>query len=206
MQSLPTLRHAVFLITLATILAGCDGQSPNSTTSFSVRLKDAPGDVQHAFVTISEVDLVGSGGTQVLSQAPTTVDLLTLATTAMTLVQDVEVPSGRYSQLRFKITGACLSVDDGNGGSQVYATTGFDSSVCGTGPAQTLQSPSYAQSGLKVTLTGDALELTGPEKIVQVDFDVTQSFGHEASGWVMHPVVTGGTVGVTETPAAGGTI
>jgi hypothetical protein len=41
-------------------------------------------------------------------------------------------------------------------------------------------------------MAAGALELTGPEKIVLVDFDVTQSFGHEASGWVMHPVVTGG--------------
>jgi hypothetical protein len=201
MKSLLTLRHAAFLLAFATGLAGCDGQSPNSVTSFSVRLKDAPGDVQHAFVTISEVSLVGSGGPQVLSTAPTTVDLLTLATTAMTLVQNVEVPSGTYSQLRFKITGACLSVDDGNGGSQVYATTGYDGSVCGTAPAQTLQAPSFATSGLKVTTTGDALELTGPEKIVLVDFDVTQSFGHEASGWVMHPVVTGASVAATDSPS-----
>jgi hypothetical protein len=33
-----------------------------------------------------------------------------------------------------------------------------------------------------------------------VDFDVTQSFGHEASGWVMHPVITGATLEATETP------
>ena len=75
-------------------------------------------------VTISEVDLVGSGGIQVLSQTPTAVDLLTLAASATTLVQGVEIPSGTYSQLRFKITGACIAVDDGNGGSTVYATTG----------------------------------------------------------------------------------
>ena len=43
-------------------------------------------------------------------------------------------------------------------------------------------------------MAGNALELTGPEKIVLVDFDVSQSFGHEASGWVMHPVVTGGEI------------
>jgi len=151
-------------------------------------------------VTISEVSLVGSGGTQVLSGTPTTVDLLTLAASAMTLVQDVEVPSGSYSQLRFKITGACLAVEDGSGGSEVYATADFDATLCGTAPAQQLQAPSFASSGLKVTTTGDALELTGPEKIVLVDFDVTQSFGHEASGWVMHPVITGATLEATETP------
>jgi hypothetical protein len=191
MRTLSAPRRAALVLAIAA-LASCDGQSPNGTTSFSVMLKDAPGDVQHAVVTISEVDLVGSGGVQVLSQTPTTVDLLTLAASATTLVQDVEVPSGTYNQLRFKITGACLAVDDGNGGSAVFTTTGYDATPCGTAAPGTLQAPSFAQSGLKVTMTGDALELTGPEKIVLVDFDVTQSFGHEASGWVMHPVVTGG--------------
>jgi len=194
MRTLSAPRRAAFVLVIAA-LAACDGQSPNGTTSFSVRLKDAPGDVQHAVVTVSEVDLVGSGGVQVLSQTPTTVDLLTLAASTTTLVQDVEVPSGTYNQLRFKITGACLAVDDGSGGSAVYTTTGYDATPCGTAAPGTLQAPSFAESGLKVTMAAGALELTGPEKIVLVDFDVSQSFGHEASGWVMHPVVTGGELG-----------
>ena len=200
---MPTLsipRHAALVLAIAA-LAACEGQSPTGTTSFSVMLKDAPGDVQKAVVTISEVSLVGSGGVQVLNQTPTTVDLLTLAATAITLVQGVEVPSGSYSQLRFKITGACLAVDDGSGGSAVYATTGYDATPCGTAAPGTLQAPSYAESGLKVTMAAGALELTGPEQIVLVDFDVSQSFGHEASGWVMHPVITGAELD-TEAPAA----
>jgi hypothetical protein len=188
------------LVLALAALAGCDGQGPSAMTSFSVQLKDAPGDVQQAVVTISEVDLVGSGGVQVLTQTPTTVDLLTLAATTATLVQDVEVPSGSYEQLRFKITGACLAVDNGNGGSDVFATEGYDATQCGGAATGVLQAPSFAQSGLKVTMAGNALELTGPEKIVLVDFDVSQSFGHEASGWVMHPVVTGGEI-TTEPPA-----
>lgn len=200
---MPTLsipRRAALVLAIAA-LAACEGQSPTGTTSFSVMLKDAPGDVQKAVVTISEVSLVGSGGVQVLNQTPTTVDLLTLAATATTLVQGVEVPSGSYSQLRFKITGACLAVDDGSGGSAVYATTGYDATPCGTAAPGTLQAPSYAESGLKVTMAAGALELTGPEQIVLVDFDVSQSFGHEASGWVMHPVITGAELD-TEAPAA----
>jgi len=124
-------------------------------------LKDAPGDVQHAFVTISEVDLIGSGGVQVLTQTPTTVDLLTLAASTSTLVDGVAVPSGSYEQLRFRITGACIAVDDGNGGSTVYATDGYDSTPCGGPATDQLKAPSFAQSGLKVTLAGGALELSG---------------------------------------------
>jgi len=198
MRTLSAPRGAAVVLALA-MVAGCQG--PNGTTSFSVQLKDAPGDVQQAVVTISEVDLVGSGGVQVLTQTPTTVDLLTLAATTATLVQDVEVPSGHYEQLRFKITGACLAVENETGGSDVYATDGYDASQCGGAATGLLQSPSFAESGLKVTMTGNALELTGPEKIVLVDFDVSQSFGHDASGWVMHPVVTGGAITTEAAPA-----
>jgi hypothetical protein len=198
MRTLPAARSAALVFALAA-LAGCDGQGPNATTSFSVMLKDAPGDVQQAVVTISEVDLVGSGGVQVLTQTPATVDLLTLASNATTLVQGVEVPSGTYEQLRFKITGACLAVENGSG-SDVYATDGYDATQCGGEATGLLHAPSFAQSGLKVSLSGAALVLTGPEKIVLVDFDVSQSFGHEASGWVMHPVVTGGEI-TTQPPA-----
>jgi uncharacterized protein DUF4382 len=199
MRTLSPPRAAALVLALA-LVAGCDGQGPNGTTSFSVKLKDAPGDVQQAVVTISEVDLVGSGGVQVLTQTPTTVDLLTLASTTASLVQDVEVPSGHYEQLRFKITGACLAAENGSGGSDIYATDGYDATQCGGSATGLLQSPSFAESGLKVTMAGNALELTGPEKIVLVDFDVSQSFGHDASGWVMHPVVTGGTI-TTQAPA-----
>ena len=192
MQTLASFRGAALVLALGATLTSCDSQDPNSTTSLSVRLKDAPGDVQHAFVTITEIDLVGSGGMHVLTSTPVTTDLLTLATDALTLVQDAEVPSGTYHELRFKISGVCLAVDDGNGGSTVYATDGYDSSLCGGDASGALHAPSYAQSGLKVQMNGGALVLDAPEKILLVDFDVTQSFGHEASGWVMHPVVTGG--------------
>ena len=76
----------------------------------------------------------------------------------------------------------------------------------------TLEMPSFGQSGLKVTLPASDATLTSGEKVVLVDFDVSQSFGHAAgqSGmWVMHPVVkatdfevTGGlTVDVTLDPS-----
>ena len=162
-------------LAVAAGLAGCDGQGPSGTTSLSVMLKDAPGDLQHAVVTVSEVDLVGSGGVHVLTQTPTTVDLLTLAASATTLVHDVEVPSGTYTQLRFKITGACIAVDAGGGSSSIYSTAGYDPTPCGGAATGTLQAPSFAESGLKITMAANALSLTGTQKILLVDFDVSQS-------------------------------
>ncbi len=183
-------------------LAGCsDSSGPGGTTSLTIKLKDAPGDLQKAVVTITEIDLVGSGGVQVLMQTPATVDLLRLADTTATLLQDAQVPSGTYTELRFKISGACIVVDNGTQTPSIYATAGYDAATqCGGAATGTLQSPSYAQSGLKVTMAANALTLTGTQKILLVDFDVSQSFGQQAGGsggWVMHPVITGGDIQAT---------
>jgi hypothetical protein len=191
-------RAAYFLTGAAALLAACsDGAEPSGTTALSIKLKDAPGEVQHAVVTIAGINLMGSGGKLVLSSSPVTTDLLTLASSTADLVTGAEVPSGTYTELRFLISGACLAVENGSGGSDIYTTDGYDATPCGGAATGTLQAPSYAQSGLKVTLSEGALVLTGPQKILLVDFDVSQSFGQAAgqSGqWTMHPVVTGGEV------------
>ena len=179
-------------------LAGCgDGAGPGGTTAVSLKLTDAPGDVQHAFVTITEINLTGEGGKVVLRDTPYTADLLTLAGTTADLVTDADVPSGTYAQLRFVISGACIAVENESGGSDIYTTDGYDSAPCGGPATGVLQAPSYAQSGLKVVLDEGALAIVGPQKILLVDFDVEQSFGQlagQAGTWVMHPVVTGGEI------------
>jgi len=66
------LRHAM-LAGAAVLAIGCgDGQSAEGTTQFSILLKDAPGDIQTAVVTIDEVQLVGEGGIVTLMATPTT--------------------------------------------------------------------------------------------------------------------------------------
>jgi len=175
--------------------ASCGGSTTaGGAPRFSVRLTDAPGDVKAAVVTISEIDLQGTHGTTVLTQTPVTTDLTKLAGSTADLVTQAVVPPGTYAQLRFVITGAYIEVDNGDGTSSIYASStdyaGLPSGAHVTGP---LQMPSFGQSGLKVNLPSADATLTQGEKIVLVDFDVSQSFGHAAgqSGqWVMHPVVT----------------
>lgn len=189
-----TATLALGAASLAT-LAACGGSAATSSASgrISVLLTDATGDFQQAVVTISEIDLVGSNGKVVLTNTPVTTDLLTLANSTATLVQDAVVPAGSYSQLRFVITGGYVAVDDGNGGTAIYASSpdyaGLPAGATVTGK---LQMPSYAQSGLKVDLPGGSVDVNGGQKIVLVDFNVAQSFGHQAGNsgmWVMHPVV-----------------
>jgi hypothetical protein len=184
------------------IVTGCsDSNTPtstgNGTGTMTMLLKDAPTpNITAAVVTISRIYLQGGPGSFDLSTTPITVDLLTLKDTTSTLFRGVTLPAGTYSQLRFVITGAYIEVDNGDGTSSIYAS---DPNYAGLPPGATvtghLQMPSLAQSGLKVTTVGDALTVPdGGERIVLVDFDVSQSFGHIAgrSGqWVMHPVVKG---------------
>lgn len=192
------LRARIFGFALATAaLAGCgDSQGPG-TAQFSVKLTDAPGPFTAAVVTISEVSLMGTGGKVTLSSTPTTVNLLDLQNATLDLVKDAVVPTGTYQELRLVITGGYVQLTDGS----IYASSpsyaGLPQGATVTGQ---LQMPSFAQSGLKVTLPASALDVTGPQKIVVIDFNVSQSFGQDAGNsgrWVMHPVIQGADIQAT---------
>ena len=180
---------------LVLALAACgESSGPNGDGRISLLLTDAPGDVKSAVVTIEEIYLQGGDGRVVLRADPVTTDLITLANDAFLLVDDVLVPAGLYGQLRFVVSGAYLEVEDEAGGSLFYASSpDYAGLPDGVVPDGELRMPSFDASGLKVSLPGDLLEVDGTQRILLVDFDVQQSFGHAAGGsgaWVMHPVVT----------------
>ena len=203
MRRLITLAWIAPLVGLLGGLACTDSMGGGSGTgSLSLVIKDAPGDIKAAVVTISEINLQGSGGATVLTSNDVTTDLLTLSADAEALLQDVSVPAGHYSQLRFVLSGAYIEVDNGNGTSSIYASDpGYPGLPPGAVVTGNLQMPSLGQSGLKVILPGNQLTINdGDQKFLVVDFDVSQSFGHRAGGsgqWVMHPVVKAEDVGVT---------
>ncbi len=200
------VRRGAF-VAAAGLMACSDGTGTGGGSGrLSLLLKDAPGDVVAAVVTITEINLQGGGGTTVLSNTAVTTDLLTLAADAATLLDDVVVPAGTYSQLRFVLSGAYIEVDNGDGTTSIYSSApDYPGLPLGATVAGDLQMPSMGQSGLKVTLPGDQLVIgDGGEKILVVDFDVAQSFGHPAGNsgmWVMHPVIHGADVSVTGSAA-----
>ena len=187
---------------LALIGAACADSSTGNAADgkITVLLKDAPGDVKAAVVTISQIYMQGSSqgddpGTRViLRDTPITTDLLTLANSTAELVKDGVVPAGTYGQLRFVVTGGYVEVDNGNGTSSIFASSpDYAGLPAGATVAGALQMPSYATSGLKVNLPGGSVKLDAEQTVVLVDFDVAQSFGKEAgssSRWVMTPVLT----------------
>lgn len=187
---------AAVAITLGAIapLTGCSDSTSAGNAKLSILLTDAPGDVKTAVVTIDEIYLQGSGRVVLMDQ-PVTTDLLTLANSTAELVKDAVVPAGSYGQLRFVVSGAYIEVENGDGTTSIYATSpDYAGLPPGAQVAGTLETPSFDESGLKVNVPDGALHLAAEEKILLVDFDVSQSFGHAAGGsgqWVMHPVIHG---------------
>jgi hypothetical protein len=172
------------------LLAGCEESVTGAgTPRLSLLLTDAPGDFREANVRIEKIYLQGDDGEQVLYEGDGEyVDLLTLGSgRTAELVRDAVVEPGTYSQLRFVVCDAYVRTKD----DRVYATPGA-TLPAGVTADGTLQAPSACQSGFKVKLPGGSVTLGEGAKVMVVDFDVSQSFGHQAGNsgkWVMHPVL-----------------
>jgi hypothetical protein len=225
-----TRKHGkLFLSALAALaMAACDrnGTGSGGPARVSVRLTDAPGDLKEAWVKIDRIYLKGgpadstgngSGGVDLLTTATGWVDLLTLSGgRTAELVSGTPVPAGRYSEMRLVVCQAYVVEKDGD----VYATSGAELPA-GVTADGTLQIPSGCSSGFKIKFSGDEpVELASESTMMTVDFDVSQSFGHQAGNsgrWIMHPVLhatamgfaggIGGTVAVAQgvtLPTCGG--
>jgi len=190
------------LVASLVVLGGvsCDSPTALRTGQISLLLTDAPGDIVKAVVTIEQVYLQGAGDESprtVLRDEPLTVDLLTLADVTMDLVDGLEIRAGTYGQLRFVISGAYIEVEGATETeTMIYASSpAYSGLPDGAAVDGALQMPSFAQTGLKVNLPGDAIVVVADDHVtLVVDFDVSQSFGQQAGAsgmWVMTPVLNG---------------
>ena len=191
--------HYVLAFVAALGLGACDDNDPtgDDAGTMSMLITDAPGDFTKAIVTIERIELLRSdeaeddssdndGNRIVLRDVAWTGDLLELSNDVDEIVSEIEVPGGSYSQLRFIISGGCIEVEEEDGSTTVYASD--DYTECGAAEGD-LQLTSLPQSGLKVDLPA-GFRVSGGHKIMLIDFDVSQSFGHQAGNsgkWVMHP-------------------
>lgn len=209
MRRLTTL--AAVALAGVTAVTGCSknngGMTSTGTGHVSLALTDAPSaDLSSAVVTISKIYLVGNAadstnanGQVVLMSTPVTTDLLTLSNNLQSLVDSATVPAGTYSQLRFVVDGAYITVASAQGNMTTYATQGYQNAP--PNAVGTLKCPSCSQSGIKVNLNGGVTVAAGQQTDLLVDFNVSDTFGHQAgqSGmWVMHP-----TLNATQTQLAG---
>jgi hypothetical protein len=172
--------------------AACSDGSGPQIAHVSLALTDAPGDVDSVWVEIGEIYLQGTGGQTTLLSADDAADLglveLTqLAGTTLDLVSDVTIDAGNYGQLRFVVEGAVLETEDG----EVFTYNAAHPH--GAPSTGSLTCPSCTTTGIKVLLPGEVANLEAGAHIILLDFDVSQSFGHDTGGtsWVMHPVIHG---------------
>ena len=182
---------------LGLFAGACDSTDSPEPGTFTVMLTDEEGDFTQAIVTIERVEAVGDGDPVVLADNPFTTNLLTLSNDVAALAENVIVPGGSYSQVRFVIPEACIAVEQADESELVYASEGFDE--CGA-PDGDLQLPSFDASGLKVSLPGGSVDIDGDARVLLFDFDVSQSFGRLAGGsdmWVMSPVIRANDLSVT---------
>jgi hypothetical protein len=190
----PVFRRFLPLLVLPLSLAACGDNAfePSRPGTMSIMLTDAPGDFLHAIVTISSVELLGDGETIVLSDQPVTVNLLDLQNEVMVLVGETPVPAGDYDELRLVITDGLIEVEEADGSTSVYASSdAFASSEGFTADGQ-LQMPSFGSSGLKIKLPAAEGFVDGDDNAVLIDFNVGDSFGHQAGNsgrWILHPVI-----------------
>ena len=188
---LPVLAGALFL-------GACESSSgslePGEAT-LTVQLTDAPGDLKQAHVKVSRIILQGTqtGDSTAARQeftvtSPEWINLLSLAGGKLqNLVSGAAVQPGTYTQLRLVVDGAYVVTSD----NKVYATSGaaLPAGVTSTGE---LKCPGCAQSGFKVVFPGGITVADSTSLLI--DFDVNQSFGHEAGNsgkYVLKPVLIG---------------
>src|SRR5207247_3386373 len=134
--------------------------------------------IKAAVVTIAEINLQGGAQGKVgLLSDPVTTDLLALANQTAVLVDAAVVPAGTYSGLRFVLSGAYIETTDG----RIFASSPtYEGLPSGAQVTGTLHLPSLGQSGLKVFFDGaQDLDIAADQDFL-VDFNVYQSFGHDA--------------------------
>jgi hypothetical protein len=177
-------------------LAACgdDSTGPREgTATLSVYLTDAPGDVENVWAELLGLTAQGGegGGMELLGE-PTDLVLLTdLVGTVQLLSVNAELDPSTVRQLRLVVGDAVLETKGGD----VYVKgdpvlpTGLEPEAVGD-----LHCPSCSQSGIKVKVPNDEIEVEEGATALVLDFDVAQSFGHKAGNsgrWVMKPVILG---------------
>jgi hypothetical protein len=187
-----TLMSGVAITAAVFAVQACDDDpaspSPDGSASVAVYLTDAPGDVERAWVEILAVTFRADGETVTfVPEAIELIEVTQLLDNTRLLVDEQELDPATLSELRLVIGDAALEAKSGD--VYVLGDPELPGGLTATG---ILQCPSCQQSGIKVKVSGDQMELDEGDSAFLLDFDVAQTFGHRAGNsgvWVMNPVV-----------------
>jgi len=197
-------------------LAACDNggtvgvRNTSGNASLVVKLKDAPGNLDEAWVKVGNIqfiraDSLGQGG-QVEDLTVTNdgwINLLALTDGNTADLFTGTLPAGAYTQVRLVVCDMYI-----RSGDQIIATPGavLPDGVVPTAGTE-LKLTSQCRSGFKANLPKESIELD-PANVntLVIDFDARRSFAHQAgkSGkWIVTPVMFG-TVSVQGHAMTGG--
>lgn len=180
----------------AAVLAGCRAGT-SDITSLSVLLKEPPGNVEAAVVTVTRVDLIGPNGPVALMHQPRVVDLLDPDRAPVGLVNDYAVPAVPYHELTVHVRGMYLAVRNLDGSLTRYSTPDYVATPAGAVVDRQLDLSAWAETGQAVTLAGGTLDLRGDQTILVLELDALRSLGAptEPGHLAFEPVITAAELG-----------
>lgn len=188
---------------MVTAVGACDdGLAGPQEGSLTVRLTDAPGDLDAAWISVTEIRLQGQseegpGGTTLTAQSD--VDPIPLEKGQVTeLISGASVSPGTYAQLRLVVDGGVVRATDGD--VYTFGDTPLPDGVSESDVVGSFQCPSCVQTGVKVVLPDGGIEIEDASTILMLDFNVEESFGHTAGqsgAFVMRPLIVASDVSVS---------
>ena len=189
-----SIRSVAVLATL--VVAGCE-TGTSDITSLSVLLKEPPGNVEAAVVTITRVDLIGPHGPVALLHQTRVIDLLDPDQAPIGLVNDFSVPALSYHELRVHVRGMYLAVRNPDGTLTRYSTPDYIATPADIVVDRELDLSSWAEMGQAVTLVGGTLDLRGDQTILVLELDALRSLGKptEPGHVAFEPVITAAELG-----------
>lgn len=180
----------------AALLAGCQ-TGTSDITSVSVLLKQPPGNVEAAVVTVTRIDLIGPHGPVALLHRPQVIDLLDPNQAPIGVVNDYAVPAVPYHELRVHVRGMYLAVRNADGTVTRYATPEYVAIPAGTVVDRVLDLGRWAENGQAVSLAGGSLDLRGDQTVLVLELDALRSIGMPVgqAKVAFEPVITAAELG-----------
>ena len=183
-------------VLVAALLGGCQ-TGTSDITSVSVLLKQPPGNVEAAVVTVTRIDLIGPHGPVALLHQPQVIDLLDPDQAPIGVVNDYAVPAAPYHELRVHVRGMYLAVRNADRTVTRFATADYAGIPAGTTVDRVLDLERWAERGQAVTLAGGSLDLRGDQTVLVLELDALRSLGSPIgqAAVAFEPVITAAELG-----------
>lgn len=167
---LPVTRPLLPLTLAAAVVSGCQSSGNSDITSLSILLKEPPGDVEAAVITVARMELIGPQGPVVLLHQPRVIDLLDPEESPIGLLNDFSVPAASYRELRVHVRGMYVAIRDEDGTTARYATPAYAGVPPGGGEVRELILEDSGV-GSPVALAEGSLDLRGDQTVLVLEFD-----------------------------------